>query len=249
MVRSPVYFLLFGAICGAVGFRFGWRGRHRTVLPLVQGALGFLAFAVAWRSGGVLMATLTVGGWAVGGTLAGLAAFRRDPASVDERVLRARPYREEMLEWLRSGRGPESRPLATARRHLWELALYLVAATASANFLALVMGAVLLNYMNAYVARLLDAARQPATAGLLAWNVWSVIRVAAYIVLGSACASPLAGIAGFPADPAAVRVLLIAGGAGVIIDLLLKLALSRPLGRRLAAAVDLERAAALPESG
>ena len=74
----------------------------------------------------------------------------------------------------------------------------------------------------------------------MAWNSWSVVRVLAYVVLGAACAAPLAGLLGYPADPLEIRRLLQLGGIGVALDLVLKLLLSRPCGRLLAAAVDLE---------
>jgi hypothetical protein len=106
------------------------------------------------------------------------------------------------------------------------------------------MGAVLLNYMNAYVATLVRAARRRATVLLLAWNVWSVVRVVAYVALGAAAASPLLRLAGRRVDTAAVHALAWAGAAGVVVDLVLKLALSRPCGRALAGAIDMAAARA-----
>lgn len=206
--------------------------------------MGYLVFVVGWRLGGAWPATQAVAGWAVGTSLVSLFAFRREPDAVVGRVLRARAYRDEMLQWLESGRGPESRPLRTVRSHVYELAAYLVAAVSTANLLSLVMGAVLLNTMNAWVATLLGAARNRWKVALLAWNSWSVIRVAAYVMLGSACAAPLAGAAGYPVAPGEVRSLLWLGAIGVVLDLLLKLTLSRPCASVIAGAVDLDRARA-----
>jgi len=233
-----VYYVVLGLLCGIVGFRLGWRAGIRFALPAIQGLLGFVAFATAWRMAGPLVAALAVGGWALGSTFTGIPAFRGQPEQADRLVLGASRYREEMLGWLRTGRGPESRPLATLRAHLVELLLYLAAALASANLLSIVMGAALLNRMNVYVAALLAAARRPWTVRLLAWNVWSIVRVAAYVLLGSACAAPLAGLAGFPARREPVFLLVLLGGAGVAADLVLKLALSRPCGRALSGALD-----------
>jgi hypothetical protein len=243
LLESPLYFPALGLLCGVVGFRLGWRTGQRLLLPLVQSLPAALIFVAAWRVRGALAAALTVGGWAVGCTLSSLVAFVADPRRADRQVLWAEPYRASMLDWLRSGRGPESRPLATAAAHLRELALYLLAALVSANLLGIVMGAVLLNYMNAYVVRLLLAARRGWLVWLLAWNVWSVVRVAAYVALGSACAAPLMGWLGYPAHPGEIRGLLAWGLAGVAADLALKLALSRPWGRWLGGALDLDRVA------
>lgn len=248
LLRDPglarSYVLVLGVLCGWMGFRLGWRSGNRIVLPLLQGGMGFLAFLYAWSLVSPFAASLAVGGWAVGTSLPAIGTFRRHPVETDSRVLRASAYRAEMLRWLRSGIGPETQPRRTALAHLQELSIYLVAAAATANAGALVLGAVLLNYMNAYVARLLAAARRPLTVRLLAWNVWSVVRVAGYVALGTACAGPLLRLSGKPGDPRQIRALLLAGAVAVFLDLLLKLLLSPVAGPRLAAAVDLERAAA-----
>lgn len=236
---SGLYPPVLGLLCGLVGFRIGWRIGRRSALPAVQTALGVVAFGSVWRSAGLLDATVAVAGWAVGTTLISLVTFHGRPARTDEVVLGARAYRDEMVAWLRGGRGFPT--AVTARRHLWELAGYLAAAVATANVLALALGAVLLNKMNAWVAAVLRHARRPVAAALLAWNVWSVVRVASYVALGAACAVPLGRALGLPADPHEVRGLVTFGALGVVADLALKLALSGAAGRALAAAVDVER--------
>jgi hypothetical protein len=239
---SPPYFLGLGFLAGVVGFRMGWRTKSRLALPLVQGGLGWGVFFLAWSFVGPIGAAGTVGAWAVGATLVSVYVFSGRPKETDERVLRAQEYRASMLEWLATGKGPESAPVATGRAHLRELAIYLVAAIATANAASIVLGAVLLNYMNAYVAALLRAARRPGLVLLLGWNVWSVVRVAAYVALGAAAASPLLRLAGSPGDRRSIERLAITGAVGVVADLALKLALSRVAGRALGRAVDLEAA-------
>lgn len=233
------YYVVLGVLCGGVGFRLGWRLQSRLGLPISQAILGYLGYVAAWRGVGPARALLVEAGWVVGTTAVALYVFRRtSEAEVDARVWRAARYREEMYAWLRSGRGPESRPLVTVGRHVAELTVYVAAALVSANFLAMVLGAALLNYMNAYVASLLRVARRPLTVGLLGWNVWSVVRVTAYVLIGVAATAPLASYAGYPVWPGMFDRYWIAGGIGVALDLLLKLALSRPCGRRLGAALD-----------
>ena len=97
-----------------MGFRLGWRSANRFALPLLQGGMGFLAFLYAWTLAGPFSAALAVGGWTIGTSFPALGTFRRDPAETDRRVLRAAGYRAEMLAWLASGVGPESRPRRTA---------------------------------------------------------------------------------------------------------------------------------------
>jgi hypothetical protein len=240
---TPAYFLALGFVCGLAGFRLGWRLRHRTALPLAQAVLGYLAFHLAWRVQGPAWAAAAVGAWAAGSTLLAIPTFLGNAVETDRRVIRAAPYREEMLAWLRTGSGPESRPAVTAARHLRELLVYLAAALVSLNVLGIALGAVLLGQMNAWVATLLRAARRTAVVLLLAWNVWSLVRVAAYVALGSACAAPLSEVVGLAPGRGSAMPLALFGAVGVILDLGLKLVLSRPCGRALAAAVDLEAAA------
>jgi hypothetical protein len=241
---TPPYFLVFAFLCGVVGFRVGWRLGHRVALPLAQGVLGWVAFALAWTIVGATWAAGSVGAWAVGTTVASVYAFLGHPRETDERVLHAVPYRASMISWIESGRGPETRPLETAGRHLRELLWYTAAAIATANFGSIAMGAVLLNEMNAYVATLLRAAERTGRVLLFAWNVWSVVRVAAYVLIGAAAAAPLLRFAGWSVDPPAVRALAAYGAIGAVVDLALKLALSRPCGRLLRSAIDLDAAKA-----
>jgi hypothetical protein len=232
---SPTYFLVFSFLCGVVGFRMGWRTKSRIGLPIVQGLLGWGAFLIAWSFVGPGWAAASVGAWALGTTLVSLYVFTGRPKETDERVVRAREYRQSMLEWLRNGRIA----IFNVREPIW----YVAAAMATANLASIVLGAVLLNYMNAYVATLLRAARRPGTVLLLGWNVWSLVRVGAYVALGAAAASPVLRLLGFRGDRAAVKQLAIAGAIGVALDVALKLALSRVAGRALAGAVDLTAAA------
>ncbi len=239
---TPPYFLIFAFLCGVAGFRVGWRVGNRVMLPLVQGALGSAAFLLTWDVVGPAWAAASVGMWVVGTTMASVYEFVGHPRETDERVIRAAPYRASMLAWLESGSGPEKRIAATAAAHLREVIWYTAAAIATANFASLAMGAVLLNEMNAYVATLLRAARRTGIVILLAWNVWSVVRVSAYVLIGAAAAAPVLRLSGWSVDPGAVRAMALAGAIGVVVDLVLKLALSRPCGRLLALAIDLDAA-------
>ena len=241
-VVTPAYFLAFGFVCGVAGFRIGWRIGSRIALPITQAVVGWVSFLLAFAIVGPRWAAATVAAWALGTTVASVYVFLGQPKATDERVLRAASYRTSLLSWLETGDGPERRPAATAAQHLRETIWFVAAAVATANLASLAMGAVLLNYMNAYVATLLRAATLTGRVVLLAWNVWSVVRVAAYVAIGAAAASPALRLAGWRVDAAEVRALAAAGAAGVVLDLVLKLSLSRPCGRALAAAIDLSAA-------
>jgi hypothetical protein len=239
LLHSPYYYFALGLLCGGVGFRIGWRGGTRWALPVMQGLLGFLAFATAWRMTDPLVATLAVAAWAVGGGVIGVLNCLRQPEEIDRRVLFAHRYREEMQDWLRSGRGSLARPRIMLRTHVVELLIYVAAALVSANFLALIICAVFINRMSVCVATLLATARRRWTARLLALNSWSLIRIASYILIGSACAAPLATLAGYPAWQGTIVRMELAGALGVLLSVVLELLFSRSHGRALARAVDL----------
>jgi len=241
---TPPYFLFFAFLCGVAGFRVGWRIGNRVALPLAQGVMGWVAFALAWTIVGASWAAASVGAWAIGTTVASVYVFLGHPQETDERVMHAAPYRASMLAWLETGRGPETRPLETAGRHLREAVWYTAAAIATANYGSIAMGAMLLNEMNAYVATLLRAATRTGRVLLLAWNVWSVVRVGAYVLIGAAAAAPLMQLLGWRVDARAARDLAVYGTIGAVVDLVLKLALSRPCGRLIASAIDLDAAKA-----
>jgi hypothetical protein len=241
---TPPYCLGFAFLCGVVGFRVGWRLKSRVGLPLVQSVLGWVAFLLAFRVVGPAWAAAAVGMWILGTTAASVFVFLGQPAETDERVMRAATYRVSMLAWLETGIGPAEHPVRTATAHLREAIWYTAAAIATANFASIGMGAVLLNQMNAYVATLFRAATRTGRVVLLAWNVWSVVRVASYVVIGAAAAVPMLRVSGLGADAATARVLAVTGAAGFVVDLVLKLVLSRRCGRLLASAVDLASAKA-----
>jgi len=241
---TPPYFVVFAFLCGIVGFRVGWRLGTRLGLPIAQAALGWVAFLLAWSIVGPVWAAVAVLSWALGTSLASIYVFLGHPKETDERVVRAARYRASMLDWLQTGAGPESRPLGTVREHLREAIWYTAAAMATANLGSIAMGAILLNYMNAYVATLLRAATRTTPVLLLAWNVWSLVRVLSYVLIGAAAAAPVLRLSGWSVDTEATLGLAVSGAAGVVLDLVLKLLLSRPCGRMLAGAVDLAAARA-----
>jgi hypothetical protein len=239
---TPAYFLVFAFLCGAVGFRLGWRFHHRVALLAAQSAFGWMAFLLAWAMVGTGWAAVSVGAWALGTTFTSIYVFLGHPAEADERVIRAAAYRASMLRWLESGEGPDAHPRAILLRHAREAIWYTAAAIATANLASIAMGAFLLNEMNAYVATLLRAGKRTGRVLLLSWNVWSIVRVVAYVMIGAAASAPLLRLAGWRVDEGAVRTLAIAGAAGLALDVVLKLTLRAACGRALRPAVDLAAA-------
>jgi len=234
LLQGPAYPLLLGALSGVLGTRIGWRLRHRFALPAVQATLGALAFVLGWQAGGAIAGAVAVAAWAVGTSLAAISAFRTAAGEIGTRVLAASAYAASMRGWLESGGPLGSSPGAIVRAHVRELAAYLAAAFLTGNLLSIAMGAVLLNSMNAWFVGLLGAAGDRRTVWFLGWPCWSIARVLAYVVLGSACAQPVATWLGRPAPVDDVRWLVEVGLLGVLLDVVLKIMLSGWYGRRLA---------------
>lgn len=233
LVEGPLYPLLLGALAGVVGTRIGWRLSHRFALPAAQSTLGAFAFVTSWRVGGALSGAMSVTAWAVGTSLATIAAFRAAEGEIAPRVLGGRAYAASMRGWLASGGPLGTSPGAVVRAHVRELAIYLIAALSTGNLLAIAMGAVLLNLMNAWFVDLLRAASDRRTVWLLGWPCWSIARVLAYVALGSACAQPVAAWLSRPSPADDVRRLVEIGLLGILFDVTLKIFLSAWYGRRL----------------
>jgi len=237
LIDSPIYPLLLGALAGVLGTRIGWRLRHRLALPAAQATLGGLAFVYGWSHRGAIGGALAVGAWALGTSLAAIATFRAVPAEMPTRVLGFSSYAGSMRDWLASGELLGSSPRGILSRHLRELAAYLAVALVSGNLLAIAMGAVLLNRMNAWFVELVGAAHDRRVATLLGWPCWSLTRVLAYVALGAACAQPWAARLDHAAPVADVLWLVNLGLLLFVVDITLKIQLSGWYGRRLSAAL------------
>jgi hypothetical protein len=189
----------------------------------------FVAAVRRGRRGRAFAAALL---WAASLALAATSVSMRRPAEAERAIWRARAYAEETIEWVRTGEGAEADPGAFVPRHLLELAAFAALALLTAGVGGLVLGAALLNYMSFYVAALWRLSGAPA-ALLLGWPPWALVRVLAYIAIGTALAGPLAARGLAPNErPPFARRLLALGLAGVVLDLALKSTLP-PLWRQI----------------
>lgn len=196
-------------------------GRH--LLPLLQAACFFPLFFFLlsrqrWRET-VVMSLL----WALlTALLVGWASFHFRPYA-EERILLGAAYREEMLEWIRSGLGRESNIREFLPQHLLHFALFALLTAASGGFLGLVMGAILLDYMSFYVGALSASAHHPAAVLLLAWPPWAMLRVAAYILVATALSAVFyQRLFRYDFEPGSIRHVLKWGAILLLADVLLK---------------------------
>ncbi len=147
------------------------------------------------------------------------------PKLAEQGILHGSAYRVEMSEWIHHGVGKEVSPRRFIPEHLLHLAAFLVLTLVSGGYLGLVLGAFLMAYMSYFVGSFAAAATsQPLTAGLLAWVPWSVVRVMAFVLLGTLLARPLIVRERRPSQWFGRREawLFALGAAGIATDLVMK---------------------------
>jgi hypothetical protein len=112
------------------------------------------------------------------------------PQAARAGILHGEDYRREMFGWIATGVAPENDPRAFLPQHLLHLAAFLGLTWVSGGYLGLVLGAALVGYMSYFVGSYAAASGHPFL-GLAAWVPWSVVRVAAFVLLGSLFSRPL----------------------------------------------------------
>jgi hypothetical protein len=181
----------------------------------------------AWRLGLLWAALLSA-------AVIALAALA--PGAAAGGVLHGEPYRREMFGWIATGQAPENDWRQFLPQHALHLGLFLLLTWASGGYLGLVLGAALVGYMSWFVgsyARVVTESAGPlagALAALAAWVPWSVLRVLAFVLLGSLFARPLLVRRPWPFGSEEHRLMLLAV-SGLAADILIKTFLAPGYGR------------------
>lgn len=192
------------------------------VLPWLATAVIYPVFASLILRGRTLCATVAALLWAASLSASIIAATAHDPERLAPIVLNGPAYRDEMLPWVETGVGRESEPARFIPQHLLHLAAFVGLAVASAGLLGLLLGAVLVGYMSFYVG-VLASGPEPLLASLCGWPPYAVIRVAAYVVLGTVLARPLLGrLSGRTLPPLATGRWVLVAATLLLADLALK---------------------------
>jgi hypothetical protein len=196
------------------------------LLPVVQLLAIYPFYFKAIKAGELGRASLLVFLWAVSVSASMVAATFFYKGLVAGRVINGEAYVSEMLDWIRTGLGPEGDPRLFLLPKLRELVIFTVLSVASIGLLGLLLGAILLNYMNYYVGTLLSYAKPEffLQVALLSWQIYAILRVVGYVLLGVALSriSYLVIFQGRYALEKSVKRLLLWSLVFIVLDFILK---------------------------
>ena len=232
--RRDLLMLMGGVpVAYALGLWLGFMGlgAARWILPLLLAAP---AIQGLWRylgEGRRAEALRLMLGWAASLAVCGPIAMAIAPGAAESAVFRGAGYNDAMMAWLATGEGAEGDIRSFLPIHLQRLAVFVPLSLVSGGALGLLMGAVMLNFMDFFVASY--ALASSGVPAALAWFPWALCRVAAFVILGVVCAEPLVrrlGKVTAVLEPGRRRLLYVAGGL-LVADVVLKAALAPMWGR------------------
>jgi hypothetical protein len=221
-----------------LSYAIGWAIGVPVLVPLLNTAASFPFMVLALRRGDLRLAVARMLTWALTMAVAATALSYARPSQTGLLFVRAQSYRTEMFMWVATGVGPESTPRQFIPQQIGHAALFSGVALASGGVLAMPIGAALMNYMGHYVGTLAESSAHPLRTALLAWHPWAVIRVISFVVIGVVLSTPLwSRLLRFRVDWRQARGLLLAAGAGLVADIVLKALLAPAWQRMLLRAV------------
>ncbi|PYV44893.1 MAG: hypothetical protein DMG06_04595 [Acidobacteria bacterium] len=178
----------FYAFLAAAISQLGGMMLHQWLVPLSQAAFIFPLFLHCIRSNRPKQNFKLMAFWSLCMTLSSIGLTLRFSEQAGREYLLGIRYKTEMFRWIETGLGPEGDYRLFVPQHLLQFGIFSVAALVSGGFLALVLGAALLNYMSYYVGCLLLAASTKWPLFLLGWPPYAILRVLGYILLAIVCA-------------------------------------------------------------
>jgi len=227
-VRLGLIVVLAAVLSYPVGLAVGVPG----LLPVLNAAPAYAAMVILLRRGELRRAVVVMLVWAAALAVAGTLTFAVWPQPPGALILHGPEYREEMFTWIRTGAGTEGSPRAFIPQHALHLGAFVVSSLLTASALSITMGAVLMNYMDFYVASLARAGAPVWAVVLLGWQPWAIARVAAFSTLGVVLAQPLLRrVRPGVAPRQASRPFLIVAAALLLADVTLKTLLAPTWGR------------------
>jgi len=220
--RSAPLLLILPALLAPLALWLAAASGRSFTLPLLATAAIYPVFAAFLLAGRPLAAASAAVLWAGSLSVSIIAVTMADPVRLAPVIVNGPAYRDEMISWVATGIGRESDPARFIPQHLLHLAAFVLLALVSAGLLGLLLGAVLVAYMSFYVG-VLASGPEPMHAALFGWPPYAVIRVVAYVVLGTVLARPLLGrLTRRTLPPIAARRWVGVAAALLVLDLVLK---------------------------
>ncbi len=213
----------------SASYLVGWLLGVPLVVPILNAAVPWWLMARALRAGQTRRAVAIMLVWAMtlGAVATTMAAFGWSRTRQGGDLFLQAAYRDQMIEWVRTGAGPESEPATFVPRHLGYAAGFSVASAATGGVLSMPMGAVLMNQMGEYVGAMASRSAHPLTSAILGWHPWAIVRVTGFVMIGVVLSGVvLSRVLRFPFSLRAERRWLQAGVALLVLDILLKWALA-----------------------
>lgn len=193
----------------------------RWALPLLAPLTLYFAFRERVRVRNYLAAWTLGMTWAVLLSLGVIAMVFWMPEAAREGILNGEPYRQAMFGWIETGAGSENMPSEFIPEHLLHLGVFIVLTWLTGGYLGLSLGAALMAYMSYFVGSYAVASGQPFLGSVVAWVPWSVVRVLAFVLLGSLFARPLLVLRIWPFERLEHRLMALAF-AGILTDIVVK---------------------------
>jgi hypothetical protein len=195
-----------------------------TLYPGFARAVRERRYEVAFRRGLAWAAMLSIGV---------ILLVRVSPPLAAAGILNSEPYRQEMFAWIETGIGRETDWRAFLPQHLFHLALFVVLTWGTGGYFGLALGAALTAYMSYFVGSFSLASTSPILGAIAAWVPWSVVRVAAFVALGTILSRPLLVRRWTPPFERREVAWILAAGTGILVDIVGKAALAPAYGRLL----------------
>jgi len=213
----------------ALSYPVGWLIGVPAAVPALNALPAFPSLYVSLSQGKTNRAIVEMLVWAAALAVCSTVASYLDPLTAGRLFINAASYRREMFFWVLTGSGAESDPARFVPMQAVHAAVFCGLSLVSASVVSMAMGAVLMNYMGAYVGSLAAVSRHPVLTAFAAWVPWALIRIASFVTLGVLLAGPLASrLLGFRYRLRDHFPLLMLALIGLLADVLLKAALAPP---------------------
>jgi hypothetical protein len=190
LLVSPLLFAYI-AVGVSLSIIIGIMMPGKLALPVLQVAIGYPVMASLLARGLRRRAVFAMLWWALCLGVVMVTTVVNAPERCTSAIFHGPEYVDEMFRWIRTGIGAEGTPSLFIPQHLLHLGIFVVLSLCTASLVSLLMGAVLMNYMSFYVGSLIVASRDFWLSVMMGWHPWSILRVAAFVILGVILAEPL----------------------------------------------------------